>query len=173
MKLFHIFKCPKGQTAVESILMMAILITIILTFVKALFLPMFDKVVKEPLKNKIIALLGQQSLATSQGRTIAEQEKLQAEFEKERILTLANASATERIIAAEGEAASRLIIAEGTAESIRVIAENVGMNLSEFTGLYLTLEALKEIAKTTKSFVVIMGQDDLTYLVPLETEQPQ
>jgi regulator of protease activity HflC (stomatin/prohibitin superfamily) len=112
-------------------------------------------------------------LVAIESKLAAEQEKLQAEFEKERILTLANASATEKVIAAEGEATSRLIIAEGTAESIRVIAGNVGMNLSEFTDLYMTLEALKEIAKTTKSFVVIMGQDGLTYLLPLEPEQPQ
>jgi regulator of protease activity HflC (stomatin/prohibitin superfamily) len=112
-------------------------------------------------------------LVAIENKLAAEQAKLQAEFEKERILTLANASATEQIIAAEGEAASRLIVAKGTADSIQIIAENVGMNISEFTDLYLTLEALKEIAKTTKNFVVIMGQDGLTYLVPLETEQPQ
>ena len=109
-------------------------------------------------------------LVAIESKLAAEQEKLQAEFEKERILTLANASATEQIIVAEGEAASRLIIAEGTAESIRIIAENVGMNIAEFTDLYMTLEALKEIAKTTKNFVVIIGQDGLTYLVPLEPE---
>ncbi len=111
-------------------------------------------------------------LVAIESKLAAEQEKLQAEFEKERILTLANASATEQIIAAEGESASRLIIAEGTAESIQIIAENVGMNVAEFTDLYMTLEALKEIAKTTKNFVVIMGQDGLTYLVPLEPGQP-
>ena len=111
-------------------------------------------------------------LVAIENKLAAEQSKLQAEFESERILTLANASASQQIIAAEGEATARLIIADGTAESIQRIAENVGMDMTEFTDLYLTLEALKEIAKTTENFVVIMGQDSLTYLLPLEPGQP-
>jgi regulator of protease activity HflC (stomatin/prohibitin superfamily) len=111
-------------------------------------------------------------LTAIEAKLAAEQAQLQAEFEKERILILANASATEKIIAAGGEASSRLIIANGTAASIRVIAQNAGMNATELTNLYLTLEALREIAKTTENFVVILGQDGLTYLIPLDQEQP-
>ena len=102
----------------------------------------------------------------------SEQAKLQAEFEREKILILANASALEKIISAEGEASSRIIVANGTAESIRIIADDVGMNATELTNLFLTLETLKEIAKTTENFVVILGQDGLTYLIPLGQEQP-
>ena len=111
-------------------------------------------------------------LEAIEAKLAAEQAKLQAEFEREKILILANASATEKIISAEGEAASRLIIANGTAESIRIIAEDAGMNATELTNLYLTLEALKEIAKTTQNFVVILGQDGLTYLIPVAQEEP-
>ena len=111
-------------------------------------------------------------LQAIESKLAAEQAKLQAEFEREKILILANASAAEKIIAAAGEAASRLIIANGTAESIRIIAENAGMNATELTNLYLTLEALKEIAKTTQTFVVILGEDGLTYLIPLGQEEP-
>jgi regulator of protease activity HflC (stomatin/prohibitin superfamily) len=111
-------------------------------------------------------------LQAIEGKLAAEQSKLAAEFERERILILANASAAERIIAAEGEATSRLIIANGTAESIRIIAENAELNATELTNLYLTLEALKEIAKTTENFVVILGQDGLTYLLPVAPEEP-
>ena len=111
-------------------------------------------------------------LQAIEAKIAAEQAKLQAEFEREKILILANASAAEKIIAAEGEASSRLIIANGTAESIRIIAEDLGMNATELTNLYLTLEALKEIAKTTQNFVVILGQDGLTYLIPVGQEQP-
>ena len=107
-------------------------------------------------------------LTAIEAKLAAEQAKLQAEFEKARILILANASAAEKIIAAEGEAASRLIVANGTAESIRIIAQDAGMNATELTNLFLTLEALKEIAKTTQTFVVVMGQDGLTYLLPVE-----
>ena len=111
-------------------------------------------------------------LKAIESKLAAEQAQLQAEFERNRILILANASAAEKIIAAEGEATSRLIIADGTAESIQIIAEDLGINATELTNLYLTLEALKEIAKTTGNFVVILGDEGLTYLIPLEQEQP-
>ncbi len=111
-------------------------------------------------------------LKAIESKLAAEQAQLQAEFERNRIIILANASAAEKIIAAEGEAMSRLIIAEGTAESIQIIAEDLGINATELTNLYLTLEALKEIAKTTGNFVVILGDEGLTYLIPLEQEQP-
>ena len=111
-------------------------------------------------------------LKAIEAKLAAEQSKLQAEFERERILILANASAAEKIIAAQGEASSRLIVANGTAQSIRIIADNAGMNTTELTNLYLTLEALKEIGETTENFVVILGQDGLTYLIPIGKEQP-
>ncbi len=111
-------------------------------------------------------------LQAIEAKLAAEQAKLQAEFEREKTLVLANASALAKIIAADGEASSRLIIANGTAGSIRIIAEDAGMNVTELTNLYLTLEALKEIAQTTQNFVVIMGQDGLTYLIPTGQEQP-
>ena len=111
-------------------------------------------------------------LQAIEAKIAAEQAKLQAEFEREKILILANASAGQKIIEAEGEASSRLIIANGTAEAIRIIAENAGMNATELTNLYLTLEALKEIAKTTQNFIVILGQDGLTYLIPVGQEEP-
>ncbi len=109
-------------------------------------------------------------LQAIESKLAAEQAQLQAEFERERILILANASATEKIIAAEGEASARLIIADGTAESIRLIAESAGMNATELTNLYLTLEALKEIAKTAQNFVVILGEDGLVYMIPVGPE---
>jgi len=109
-------------------------------------------------------------LTAIEAKLAAEQAKLQAEFEKARILILANASAAEKIIAAEGEATSRMIVANGTAASIRIIAQDAGMNATELTNLFLTLEALKEIAKTTQTFVVVMGQDGLTYLLPVAQE---
>lgn len=109
-------------------------------------------------------------LQAIENKLAAQQAKLQAEFERERILILANASAAEKIIAAEGEASSRLIIADGTAESIRIIAESAGMNATELTNLYLTLEALKEIAKTAETFVVILGEDGLVYMIPVGGE---
>ena len=109
-------------------------------------------------------------LQAIEDKLAAQQAKLQAEFEREKILILANATAAQRIIEAQGEASSRLIIANGTAESIRIIAERAGMNATELTNLYMTLEALKEIAKTAKTFVVVLGEDGLVYMLPVGEE---
>jgi len=109
-------------------------------------------------------------LQAIEDKLAAQQAKLQAEFEREKILILANATATQQIIEAEGEASSRLIIANGTAESIRIIAERAGMNATELTNLYMTLEALKDIAKTAKTFVVVLGEDGLVYMLPVGEE---
>jgi regulator of protease activity HflC (stomatin/prohibitin superfamily) len=109
-------------------------------------------------------------LQAIEDKLAAQQAKLQAEFEREKILVLANATATQQIIEAEGEASSRLIIANGTAESIRIIAERAGMNATELTNLYMTLEALKDIAKTAKTFVVVLGEDGLVYMLPVGEE---
>lgn len=107
-----------------------------------------------------------------EAKLAAEQGTLQAEFERQKILILANASAAEKIIAAEGEASSRLILANGTAAAIQIIADETGANSTELTNLFLTLEALKEIGKTTENFIVILGQDGLTYLIPVEPPNP-
>jgi regulator of protease activity HflC (stomatin/prohibitin superfamily) len=109
-------------------------------------------------------------LQAIEDKLAAQQAKLQAEFEREKILILANATAVQKIIEAEGEASSRLIIANGTAESIRIIAERAGMNATELTNLYMTLEALKDIAKTAKTFVVVLGEDGLVYMLPVGEE---
>jgi regulator of protease activity HflC (stomatin/prohibitin superfamily) len=107
-----------------------------------------------------------------ESKLAAEQAQLQAEFEKQRIIILADASAAEQIIAAEGEATSRLILANGTAEAIRIIAETNLMNTTELTNLFLTLEALKVIAETTQNFIVVLGEGNLTYLIPTEQITP-
>ena len=52
----------------------------------------------------------------------AEQRKIQAEYERERIITLANASATEAILKAQGEAEAELLRAKAEAEALVVRA---------------------------------------------------
>ena len=111
-------------------------------------------------------------LQAIEAKLAAEQAKLAAEFERDRILVLANASAVEKIITAEGEATARVVVANGTAWSIQLLAETAGMNATELTNLYLTLEALKEIADTAENFVAILGQDGLTYLLPVVPNEP-
>lgn len=96
----------------------------------------------------------------------AEQAKFAAEFNKTRIVILANATKEAAILEAEGIAQSRIIIANATYESIKAIAGEAGMNSTELTNLYLTLEAMKEIAKTGNVMFLIATQN-MTYILPL------
>lgn len=96
----------------------------------------------------------------------AEQAMFAAEYNKTRILILANATKESAIIEAEGVAQSRIIIANATYESIKAIAGEAGMNSTQLTNLYLTLEAMKEIAKTGNVMFLIATQN-MTYILPL------
>jgi len=96
--------------------------------------------------------------AAIEAKLVAEQEKLQAEFERERILILANASAQEQIIRAEGTAKAKIIIANGTREAIRMAIEAAGItNSSTIAELYLWVEALKEISPNVNVLIITTG----------------
>jgi len=102
-----------------------------------------------------------------EAKLVAEQEKIQAEFEKERLIILANATAQEAIIEAEGEAQAKVIIANGTREALQSIFEAAGVNNSEhLTELYLYLETLKNLNVT--SYIIVTGSDGLPviYQIP-------
>jgi len=76
----------------------------------------------------------------------AEQQKIQAEFEKERMLILANATAQSKIIEAEGYAQAKIIEAEGIKEAMELIMSIYpDMNSTELLELYLWLQTLKEL----------------------------
>mgnify|MGYP001050161676 CR=1 FL=1 len=107
--------------------------------------------------------------AAIEAKLVAEQQKLQAQFEREKILILANASAQEQIIKALGEAQSRIIKATSIREAIRLIAEATGItNTTRLVELYLYLEALKEIAPHVNILIITMGKDGLPifYQIP-------
>jgi len=94
-----------------------------------------------------------------EAKLVAEQQKLQAEFERERILILANASAQEQIIKAEATARSKIIIANGTKEAIRMAIEAAGItNSSRIAELYLWVEALKEISPNVDILIITSGE---------------
>ena len=95
-----------------------------------------------------------------ESKLAAEQLAIAAEFNKTRILVIANATAQSRIIEAEGAAKSRIIIANATREAIDAIAaQSPGLNSTQLTNLYLYLEALKDIAETGKgSFIIVTGE---------------
>jgi regulator of protease activity HflC (stomatin/prohibitin superfamily) len=88
----------------------------------------------------------------------AEQRVFQAEFERQRILILANASAQEAVIQAQGLANSKVIVANSTREAIELIVSSSSeQNVTRITELYIYIEGLKEIAKTSKQTILVMG----------------
>jgi len=96
-----------------------------------------------------------------EAKLAAEQLALAAQFNKTRILVLANATAQSEIIKAQGLATSRIIIANATHEAIRILAGESSLNQSQLTNLYLILEAFKEMAQTGNvTFLVITGEGE-------------
>jgi regulator of protease activity HflC (stomatin/prohibitin superfamily) len=106
-------------------------------------------------------------VAAIESKLAAEQLAIAAEFNKTKILVLANATAQAAILEAEGLAQSRIIVAEATQESLSIIAGESGMSSLELTNLYLTLEALKEMAQTGNvTFLVVTGEAG-SWILPL------
>ena len=122
-------------------------------------------------------------LDSLQSKLNAEQEMLQAEFEKERTITLAEADKQKAIIMAEADAESwliqaaaqgeaKIIVANATRDAIHQITTATGMeNATQIAQLYMTLEALKAIAKDTGQMIVflMMGDDGVPIIYPLQT----
>lgn len=90
----------------------------------------------------------------------AEQLSIAAEFNKTRLLVIADARAQSAIKEAGGVAQSRLIVANATREALLAIAEtDPGVDLNELTRLYLYLETLRDIAETGKSQFIVVPED--------------
>lgn len=86
----------------------------------------------------------------------AEQLSIAAEFNKTRLLVIADANAQSAIIEAQGMAESRLIIANATRLSLDIIAQaSPGTDLDELTRLYLYLETLKDIAASGNAQFIV------------------
>jgi len=104
-------------------------------------------------------------------KLVAEQQKIQAEFERERILILANATAQQLIIQAQGEAQSRIVVANSIKEAIQMITQASGMtNATRITELYLYLEALKQIAPNVNVLIIAMGEDGIPIIYQLPSQ---
>lgn len=99
-----------------------------------------------------------------EAKLAAEQLSIAAEYNRTRMLVLANATATAQIIEAQGFATSRLIVANATRRAIELIGE--GMDVGELTNLYLYLEALREIAERGGSIIIVSGEE--RFLIPLQ-----
>ena len=105
-------------------------------------------------------------------KLVAEQQKIQAEFEKERILILANATAQEIIIKAAGEAEAKVIEANATREAIELVLESVGQsgNVTRIAELYLWVQTLQRIAPEVE--ILIVGADGIPLLIPTNSTTP-
>lgn len=99
-------------------------------------------------------------------KLVSEQQKIQAGFERERILILANATAQEIIIEASGEAKAKVIEANATKEAIELVLESVGQsgNQTRIAELYLWVEALQRIAPEVE--ILIVGAEGTPILIP-------
>ena len=104
-------------------------------------------------------------------KLVAEQQKIQAEFEKEKIIIIANATAQQVVIEATAEAEAKVLVANGTREAIELILEASGgdvSNSTRITELYLWVENLKQIAPDIDLFLMTTGEDGIPIII-----QPQ
>lgn len=99
-------------------------------------------------------------------KLVAEQQKIQADFERDRILVLANATAQEAIIKATGDAEAKVIEANATKEAIELVLESVGQsgNETRIAELYLWVQALQRIAPDID--ILLIGSDGIPVLIP-------
>lgn len=105
-------------------------------------------------------------------KLVAEQQKIQADFERAKILILANATAQETIIKASGEAEAKVIEANATREAIELVLGAVGQegNQTRIAELYLWVQALQRIAPDVE--ILIVGADGVPVLMPQDTTTP-
>ena len=105
-------------------------------------------------------------------KLVAQQQQIQADFERQKILILANATAQEIIIKASGEAEAKVIEATATKEAIALILEPVGQsgNQTRIAELYLWVQALQRIAPEVD--ILIVGTEGTPVLIPANSATP-
>lgn len=105
-------------------------------------------------------------------KLVAEQQQIQADFEREKILILANATAQETIIKASGEAQAKVIEANATRQAIELVLESVGQsgNETRIAELYLWVQTLQRIAPEVQ--ILIVGTDGVPVLIPTNSTTP-
>jgi regulator of protease activity HflC (stomatin/prohibitin superfamily) len=105
-------------------------------------------------------------------KLVAEQQKIQADLEKDRILILADAAAQEAVIIATGDAEAKIIEANATRISIEEILMASGQpgNETQIVELYLWIKGLQEIAPDVD--IMIVGNDGTPLLIPSDINAP-
>lgn len=104
-----------------------------------------------------------------EAKLVKEQEKIAAEFERERILILANATAQQLILEAQGQAEARTIVADSVKQAIELVIASSGStnqtDASTIAQLYLTLDTLRQIAPDVG--VLIIGGTGTPFIYQL------
>jgi len=105
-------------------------------------------------------------------KLVAEQQKIQADFEKQRILVLANATAQQVIIEAAGEAEAKVIEANATKIAIESILEPLGQsgNETRIAEIYLWVQTLQRIAPDID--ILIVGTEGTPIMIPTDSTTP-
>jgi regulator of protease activity HflC (stomatin/prohibitin superfamily) len=103
----------------------------------------------------------------------AEQLSIASEFNKTRLIILANATAESQILNAEGLAESRLLLANSTREAIINLARSEkGLNMSKLTKLYIYLETLRDISEKGNSQIYVISGDNGEFILPIPQSTP-
>jgi len=103
-----------------------------------------------------------------ESKLAAEQLAIAAEFNKTRILVIANATAQSQIIQAQGAAKSKVIIANATREAIDAIAAlRPDLDEGQLTSLYLYLETLREIAASGRGSFIIAPSESGQFIISI------
>lgn len=99
-----------------------------------------------------------QEKLTSQQRMIA------SYFERNRTLILANASATAKVLEAEGEARAKLILVNATAKMVEILTSR-GAKPEEIASLIVYVEGLKDISRSNAT-IIVTGGGNLPIIYP-------
>ena len=103
-------------------------------------------------------------------KLVAEQKKIQAEFQRQIIVINATANAEEITIAAAAHANATVIEAEATKEAIELVLEASGADASSETRiaeLYLVMQTIQRIAPDID--ILIMAPDGTSFILPAST----
>jgi len=103
-------------------------------------------------------------------KLVAEQQKIQAEFEKQIVIINATANAEKIIIEAAAKANATIIEANATREAIQLVLEAAGAdpnNETRIAELYLVVQTLQQIAPDID--MLIMAPDGTPILIPSPT----
>ncbi len=93
-----------------------------------------------------------------QAKLAAQQRMIAAEYERNRTLILANASAQAKILEAQGEAEARIIQAKAVADAIDLIAQ-AGGNRETIAQLYVLLQNLAQLQANGTRFIIVLSPE--------------